>query len=92
MQRELREIKEKLDVERAGGSKHPWIRSSLDPGWPTAPCSVSRSRLYNSLPVPTSSTTGLPNSYVTSMILGSANFGTTFPGLYTLKGLVAVLL
>lgn len=24
VQRELREIKEKLDVERAGGGKHPW--------------------------------------------------------------------
>jgi SP family sugar:H+ symporter-like MFS transporter len=31
VQRELREIKEKLDVERAGGGKHPWYEIFTGP-------------------------------------------------------------
>ena len=31
VQREVREIKGKLDVERAGGGKHPWYEISTGP-------------------------------------------------------------
>ena len=93
MQRELREIKGKLDIKRAGGGKHPWYKVFTGPRMACRAMLVitlqalqqltSVSFFYYGTSVlrPLDSQT----SYVTSMILGSANFGTTFPGLYIVE-------
>ncbi|KAF2461325.1 putative MFS monosaccharide transporter [Lineolata rhizophorae] len=89
--REVRDIKAKLDAETAGGAKHHWYEIF------TGPRMLYRTILgivlqalqqlvganyffYYGTTIFTS--TGLSNSYVTSMILGGVNFGTTFLGLY----------
>jgi SP family sugar:H+ symporter-like MFS transporter len=94
VQREIREIKEKLDAERAGGGKHPWYEIF------TGPRMLYRTLLGISLQALQQLTganfyfyygttifqsVGLPNSYVTAMILSGVNFGTTFPGLYIVE-------
>ncbi|TKA63170.1 hypothetical protein B0A49_07188 [Cryomyces minteri] len=94
VQRELREIKEKLDAENAGGKNHPWYEIF------TGPAMTYRTLLGISLQALQQLTganfffyygttvfaaTGISNSYVTSMILGGVNFGTTFGGLYVVE-------
>lgn len=91
--REIREIKEKLEAEEVGG-KHPWYEIF------TGPRMAYRTLLgmtLQSLQQLTGAnfffyygTTvfdkiGLSNSFVTSMILGAVNFGTTFIGLYVVE-------
>ncbi|KAF2204785.1 general substrate transporter [Delitschia confertaspora ATCC 74209] len=94
VQREVREIREKLEAERAGGDNHPWYEIF------TGPRMLYRTLLgiaLQSLQQLTGAnfffyygttifeSVGLPNPYVTSMILGGVNFGTTFPGLYIVE-------
>ncbi|PSN63955.1 general substrate transporter [Corynespora cassiicola Philippines] len=91
---EVKEIKDKLDAERAGGEKHPWYEIF------TGPRMLYRTLLGMSLQALQQLTganfyfyygttifqsIGLPNSFVTSIILGAVNFGTTFPGLYIVE-------
>ncbi|KAF2002753.1 hypothetical protein P154DRAFT_544397 [Amniculicola lignicola CBS 123094] len=92
--REIKEIKEKLEAERAGGGKHPWYEIF------TGPAMLYRTMLGVTLQALQQLTganfffyygttifasVGLSNSYVTAMILGGVNFGTTFPGLYIVE-------
>ncbi|KAJ9619529.1 hexose transporter hxt5 [Taxawa tesnikishii (nom. ined.)] len=89
--REMREIKAKLDAENAGGGKHPWHEVF------TGPRMMYRTLLGVALQALQQLTganyffyygttiftaTGLSNSFVTSMILGGVNFGSTFLGIY----------
>lgn len=92
--REIREIKAKLDAENAGGASHPWYEVF------TGPRMLYRTLLGMSLQSLQQLTganyffyygttifqaTGISNSYVTSMILGGVNFGCTFGGLYVVE-------
>ncbi|KAF1955579.1 general substrate transporter [Byssothecium circinans] len=94
VQREIREIKEKLEAEQAGGGAHPWYEIF------TGPKMLYRTLLGITLQALQQLTganfffyygttifnsIGIPNSYVTSIILGGVNFGTTFPGLYIVE-------
>lgn len=91
--REVREIKAKFDVERAGGD-HPWYEVF------TGPRMTYRVLLGVALQILQQLTganfffyygttifeaTGLSNSYVTAMILGAVNFVCTFGGLYVVE-------
>ncbi|KAF2490908.1 general substrate transporter [Lophium mytilinum] len=90
--REIREIKEKLDAE--SGADHPWYEIF------TGPRMLYRTLLgcvLQSLQQLTGAnfffyygtsifaSIGLSNSYVTAIILSGVNFGTTFPGLYIVE-------
>ncbi|KAI9832386.1 MAG: hypothetical protein M1819_004374 [Sarea resinae] len=90
---EMKEIKDKLDAERAGGDR-PWHEFF------TGPAMMYRTLLGIALQMFQQLTganfffyygatifqaTGLNNSYVTQMILGAVNFGTTFGGLYVVE-------
>ncbi|KAF2636009.1 general substrate transporter [Massarina eburnea CBS 473.64] len=92
--REMREIREKLEAEQAGGGHHPWYEIF------TGPRMLYRTLLGITLQALQQLTganfffyygttifqsIGIPNSYVTSIILGGVNFGTTFPGLYIVE-------
>jgi len=94
VQRELREIKEKLDAERAGGGKHPWYEIFTGPKMAyrtllgitlQALQQLTGANFFFYYGTSIFASVGLPNSYVTSMILGGVNFGTTFPGLYIVE-------
>jgi len=92
--REIREIKEKLDAERAGGGHHPWHEIFTGPKMAYRTilgiCLQALQQLtganfffYYGTSIFTS--VGLSNPYVTSMILGGVNFASTFPGLYIVE-------
>ncbi|KAF2013767.1 general substrate transporter [Aaosphaeria arxii CBS 175.79] len=92
--REIREIKEKLDAERAGGGKHPWYEIFTGPRMLyrtllgitlQALQQLTGANFYFYYGTTIFQSVGLPNPYVTSMILGAVNFGTTFPGLYIVE-------
>ncbi|KAF2100825.1 general substrate transporter [Rhizodiscina lignyota] len=90
--REMGEIKRKFDLEQSGS--HKWYEIF------TAPAMTRRTLIgvimqmlqqltganfffYYGTTIFTA--TGLSNSYVTAMILGAVNFGTTFGGLYVVE-------
>ncbi|KAI9831471.1 MAG: hypothetical protein M1819_005070 [Sarea resinae] len=90
---EMREIQEKLDTEQIGG-EHKWYEIF------TGPRMLYRTMLGIGLQALQQLTganfffyygatifqaTGINNSYVTQMILGGVNFGTTFGGLYVVE-------
>ena len=94
VQRELQEIREKHEAENAGGGERKWNEIF------TAPAMFRRvliGMIMQMLQQLTGAnfffyygtsifqSTGLSNSYVTSIILGAVNFGTTFVGLYTVE-------
>ncbi|TKA83004.1 hypothetical protein B0A55_04659, partial [Friedmanniomyces simplex] len=94
VQREMREIKEKLDAENAGGGKHKWYEAF------TGPRMAYRTSLGVALQALQQLTganfffyygttvfagIGLSDSFVTSIILGTINFAMTFPGLYVVE-------
>jgi len=94
VKREVNEIRLKLEAERAGGGKHPWYEIF------TGPAMLRRTLLGIALQALQQLTganfffyygttifqsVGLPNAYVTSIILGAVNVGTTFPGLYIVE-------
>jgi SP family sugar:H+ symporter-like MFS transporter len=92
--REIREIKAKLDAENAGGGKHPWYEVF------TGPRMMYRTLLGISMQALQQLTganfffyygttiftaTGLDDSFQTSMILGGINFAMTFFGIYVVE-------
>jgi SP family sugar:H+ symporter-like MFS transporter len=92
--REIREIKAKLDAENAGGGKHPWYEVF------TGPRMMYRTLLGISMQALQQLTganfffyygttiftaTGLDDSFQTSMILGGINFFMTIPGTYVVE-------
>jgi len=94
VEREMGEIKAKYDAEFAGGGKHVWYEIF------TGPRMAYRTLLGVTLQALQQLTganfffyygttifvsTGLSNSYVTSIILGAVNFGMTFPGLLVVE-------
>ncbi|GAB7364907.1 hypothetical protein MBLNU230_g5698t1 [Neophaeotheca triangularis] len=95
VKREMREIKEKLDAEKAGGGSHPVWEVFTGPRMAYR---VMLGCVIQSLQQLTGAnyffyfgTTifqGVSiNSYVTQMILGGVNFGCTFGGLYVVEHL-----
>lgn len=94
VQREIREIKEKLEAEQAGGGNHPWYEIFTGPRMMyrtllgitlQALQQLTGANFYFYYGTTIFQSVGLPNSYVTSIILGGVNFGTTFPGLYIVE-------
>lgn len=92
--REINEIKSKLEAERAGGGKHPWYEIFTGPRMAyrtllgitlQALQQLTGANFFFYYGTTIFSSVGLPNSYVTSIILGAVNFGTTFPGLYIVE-------
>lgn len=92
--REIKEIKEKLDAEQAGGGKHPWYEIFTGPKMLyrtllgitlQALQQLTGANFYFYYGTTIFASVGLPNPYVTSIILGAVNFGTTFPGLYIVE-------
>lgn len=92
--REIKEIHDKLEAERAGGGKHPWYEIFTGPRMLyrtllgitlQALQQLTGANFYFYYGTTIFQSIGLPNSYVTSMILGAVNFGTTFPGLYIVE-------
>ena len=92
--REMAEIKEKLDAEKAGGGAHKWYEVL------TGPRMLYRTLLGMTLQALQQLTganfffyygttifasVGLNNSYITAMILGGVNFGMTLPGLWVVE-------
>ncbi|KAG8624341.1 hypothetical protein KVT40_007408 [Elsinoe batatas] len=73
VRREIREIKAKLDAENVGGS-HPWYEVLGNS--PSSTTAIDWCQLLLLL---------RNNHYVTSMILGGINFGTTFLALYVVE-------
>jgi len=94
VQREIREIKEKLDAENAGGGTHPWYEIFTGPRMLyrtllgitlQALQQLTGANFYFYYGTTIFQSVGLPNAYVTAMILSGVNFGTTFPGLYIVE-------
>ncbi|KAK5171500.1 hexose transporter hxt5 [Saxophila tyrrhenica] len=92
--REMREIKEKLDAENAGGGKHPFYEVFTGPRMAyrislgvtlQALQQLTGANFFFYYGTTIFQATGLNNSFVTSMILGGVNFGMTFPGLWVVE-------
>ena len=93
VRREMREIKEKLDAENVGG-KHSIIEVFTGPRMAYRTLLGMTLQMFQQLTganfffyygTTIFTATGLSNSYVTSMILGGINFGTTFLALYVVE-------
>jgi len=94
VKRELREIKEKLDEETAGSSTRKVHELFTGPRMMyrillgvtlQALQQLTGANFFFYYGTTIFTATGLSNSYVTSMILGGVNFGTTFFGLYVVE-------
>lgn len=94
VKRELREIKEKYDAENAGGGKHPWYEVFTGPRMRyrlllgiglQALQQLTGANFFFYYGTSIFTQVGLANPYVTSMILGGVNFGSTFLGLYVVE-------
>jgi len=91
--RELREIREKLEAEQAGGGKHRFYEVFTAPTMGRRVFIGVAMQMLQQLTganfffyYGTSIFAGVSiNSYVTAMILGGVNFGTTFLGLYVVE-------
>lgn len=92
--REIREIKAKLDAENAGGGSHPFYEIFTGPRMLyrtllgivlQALQQMTGANFFFYYGTTIFTATGLSNSFVTSMILGGVNFGTTFLGLYLVE-------
>ncbi|OCK75994.1 general substrate transporter [Lepidopterella palustris CBS 459.81] len=92
--REMSEIKAKLDAESACGGKHPWYEIFTGPKMAyrmllgitlQALQQLTGANFFFYYGTSIFTSVGLSNAYVTSMILGGVNFGTTFPGLYIVE-------
>ncbi|KAF2872686.1 general substrate transporter [Massariosphaeria phaeospora] len=94
VRREMREIREKLDAETAGGRKHPWheiftgqrmfYRTLLGVAL-QALQQLTGANFFFYYGTTIFQSIGIPNSFLTSIILGAVNFFTTFPGLYIVE-------
>ncbi|KAL1302098.1 hypothetical protein AAFC00_002534 [Neodothiora populina] len=91
--REFREIKQKFDVEKAGGN-HPWYEVFTGPRMLYRVClgvglqilqQLTGANFFFYYGTTIFQATGINNSYVTAMILGGVNFGCTFGGLYVVE-------
>ncbi|KZF25822.1 putative MFS monosaccharide transporter [Xylona heveae TC161] len=91
--REMREIKEKHDIEHMGGA-HPWYEIFTGPRMAyrtllgialQALQQLTGANFFFYYGTSIFTATGIKNSYVTQMILGGVNFGTTFGGLYVVE-------
>jgi len=87
--RELREIREKLEMEQAGGGKHKFYEVFTGPRMLyrvllgvalQALQQLTGANFFFYYGTTIFTATGLNNSYVTAMILGGVNFGMTFFG------------
>ncbi|KAJ4308126.1 hexose transporter hxt5 [Neodidymelliopsis sp. IMI 364377] len=94
VQREIREIEQKMEAERAGGGNHPWYEIFTGPRMLyrtllgitlQALQQLTGANYYFYYGTTIFQSIGLSNSYVTSIILGAVNFGCTFPGLYIVE-------
>ncbi|EMC97584.1 hypothetical protein BAUCODRAFT_33299 [Baudoinia panamericana UAMH 10762] len=92
--REMREIKEKLDAENAGGGKHKWYEIFTGPRMAyrtllgvtlQALQQLTGANFFFYYGTTVFANIGLSDSFVTSIILGSINFGMTFPGLWVVE-------
>jgi SP family sugar:H+ symporter-like MFS transporter len=91
---ELREIREKLELENAGGGKHKFYEVFTGPRMLyrvilgvalQALQQLTGANFFFYYGTTIFQATGIKNSYVTSMILGGVNFGMTFFGLYVVE-------
>ena len=87
--REIREIKAKLDAENAGGGKHPWYEVFTGPRMMyrvllgvsmQALQQLTGANFFFYYGTTIFTATGLDDSFQTSMILGGINFFMTIPG------------
>ncbi|KAK0816964.1 hexose transporter hxt5 [Friedmanniomyces endolithicus] len=94
VQREMREIKEKLDAENAGGGKHRWYEAFTGPRMAYRTClgvalqalqQLTGANFFFYYGTTVFAGIGLSDSFVTSIILGTINFAMTFPGLYVVE-------
>ncbi|KAI9727081.1 MAG: hexose transporter hxt1 [Chrysothrix sp. TS-e1954] len=94
VRRELREIKEKFEAESAGGRKHPWYEVVTGPRMAyrtllgmtlQALQQLTGANFFFYYGTSIFESVGINNSFVTSMILGGVNFGSTFFGLYVVE-------
>ncbi|KIX08145.1 uncharacterized protein Z518_02801 [Rhinocladiella mackenziei CBS 650.93] len=69
---QLMEMRKKLQIEIEGGS-HPWYEALQQ---------LAGANYFFYYSTTVFASVGLSNSYVTQIILGAVNVGTTFPGLY----------
>ncbi|KAL6707977.1 hexose transporter hxt5 [Coniothyrium glycines] len=92
--REIGEIQKKLEAEQAGGAHHPWYEIFTGPRMAyrvllgitlQALQQLTGANYYFYYGTTIFNSVGISNSYVTSIILGAVNFGTTFPGLYIVE-------
>ncbi|KAK4948198.1 hexose transporter hxt5 [Elasticomyces elasticus] len=91
VEREMREIKTKFDAENAGGRPHPFYEVFTGPRMMyrtflgmalLALQQLTGANFFFYYGTTIFSATGLSNSFVTSIILGTVNFFCTFPGLW----------
>ncbi|KAI4615534.1 uncharacterized protein J4E87_008992 [Alternaria ethzedia] len=94
VQREVREIQEKLEAEQAGGGHHPWYEIFTGPRMAyrvllgvglQALQQLTGANYYFYYGTTIFQSVGIEDPFVTSMILGGVNFGMTFPGLYIVE-------
>ena len=92
--REMHEIQMKFEAEQAGGGHHPWYEIFTGPRMLyrvllgvtlQALQQLTGANYYFYYGTTIFSSVGISNPYVTSIILGAVNFGTTFPGLYIVE-------
>lgn len=92
--REIREIQMKFEAEQAGGGHHPWYEIFTGPRMLyrvllgivlQALQQLTGANYYFYYGTTIFKSVGIANPYVTSIILGAVNFGTTFPGLYIVE-------
>lgn len=90
---ELEEMREKLEAENQGGD-HPWYEVFTGPRMMyrillgvaiQAFQQLSGANYFFYYGTTIFASVGLSNSYVTQIILGAVNVGTTFPGLYMVE-------
>jgi sugar porter (SP) family MFS transporter len=92
VKREMGEIKKKFDAETAGTKKWHEIFTGPRMAYRTllgvtlqALQQLTGANFFFYYGTTIFQSTGLENSYVTSIILGAVNFGMTFPGLYVVE-------
>lgn len=94
VEREIREIKAKLDAENAGGGKHHWYEVFTGPRMMyrtllgismQALQQLTGANFFFYYGTSIFSATGLSDSFETSIILGVINFGMTVPGTFVVE-------
>jgi len=92
--REMREIKEKLDAEQAGGGQHKWYEVFTGPRMAyrtllgvtlQALQQLTGANFFFYYGTTVFASVGLSDSFLTAIILGVVNFGMTVPGLYVVE-------